>query len=228
MGVPNLPVGTPGLPNAIPYGLATQGLLPGLLPALIDGLTAQGVPADLAATTANNLAGFLANPANAPGGFTGSFEGFNLFNGQPLGLIDAPSAALRTEDTWEIGYKGLIGDRLGVSLDVYNRTIDGSTLFTGISPTYRLNNLDIAGDLLANLDVAGIQSFLANELAALGPDAAAALAAGLTPAVVGGYQQAAAGAEAALLPALQGFGDAGVLAWTPTQELPQGLSLIHI
>ena len=223
LGLPNLPVGTPGLPNAIPYGLATAGLLPDLLPALVAGLTAQGVPADLAATTANNLAAYLANPANAPGGFTGSFEGFNLFNGDDLGLIDAPSAALRTEDTWEIGYKGLIGDRLGVSLDVYNRTIDGATLFTAISPTYRLDGLNIAGDLLNNLDVAGIQSFLANELAALGPDAAAALAAGLTPSVVGGYQAAAAGAEAALLPALQGFAANGILAWTPTQELPQGI-----
>ena len=227
LGVPNLPVGTPGLPNAIPYGLATQGLLPDLLPALVAGLTAQGVPADLAATTANNLAGFLGNPANFPGGFTGEFEGFNLFNGEPLGLIDAPAAALRTEDTWEIGYKGLIGDKLGVSLDLYNRSIDGATLFTGISPTYRLNNLNIAGDLVANIDGAGIQGFLANELAALGPDAAAALAAGLTPVILGGYQAAAAGAEAALLPALQGFGDAGVLAWTPTQELPQGIGPLY-
>ncbi len=227
LGVPNLPVGTPGLPNSISYGLATQGLLPQLLPGVVQGLIAQGVPAELAQSTAANLGAYLGNPANFPGGFTGEFEGFNLFNGEPLGLIDAPAAALRVEDTWEIGYKGLIADKLGVSIDVYNRTIDGATLFTGISPTYRLNNVNIAGDLVSSIDAGGIESFLAGELGALGPDAAGALAAGLTQQVLGGYAAAAAGAEAALLPAIQGFGAAGVLAWTPTQELPQGIGPLY-
>ncbi len=219
LGLPDLPVGTPGLPNAIAYGLATQGLLPELLPALAQGMIAQGVPAELAQNTANNLAGYLANPANFPSGFTGSFEGRNLFNGEPLGLIDAPQATLQIEDTWEFGYKGLFSDKLGVSIDVYNRSIDGSTLFTGISPTYSLSGLNIANDLVNNIDAQGIQNFLQSELAALGA-AAAPLAAGLTQNILGGYTAAAAGAEAALAPALVGLGNAGVMAWTPTQELP--------
>ena len=227
LGVPNLPVGTPGLPNAVAYGLATQGLLPQLLPGVVQGLVAQGVPAELAQSTANNLAAYLGNPVNFPGGFTGEFAGRNLFNDQPLGLIDAPSASLRTEDTWEVGYKGLVGDKLGVTIDVYNRSIDGATLFTGISPTYSLENINIAADLLANIDGGGIESFLAGELGALGPEAAGALAAGLTQQVLAGYQTAAGGAEAALLPAIQGFGAAGVLAWTPTQELPQGIGPLY-
>jgi len=223
-GIPNLPVGTPGLPNAVTYGAATAGFLPVAIPNIIQGLVDAGVPLDVAQNAGNNISGYLANPANAPGGFTGSFEGFNLFNRQPLGLIDAPAAKLRTEDTWEIGYKGLIADKFSVSVDVYNRTIDGATLFTGISPTYQLNNLNIAGDLSSALGADAFANpllqFVTNEFAFLGP-AAEAVAEATVAGIIGGYQNVAApGVEAALLPTLQGLSDAFVLAWTPTQELP--------
>jgi len=223
-GIPNLPVGTPGLPNAVAYGAATSGFLPVAIPQIIEGLVTAGVPLEAAQNAGNNIAGYLANPANAPGGFTGNFEGFNLFNRQPLGLIDAPPAKLRIEDTWEVGYKGLIADKFGISVDVYNRRIEGATLFTGISPTYQLNNLNIAGDLSSALGSDAFRNpllqFVTNEFAFLGPGAGPAAEATVAG-IIGGYQTIAApGAEAALLPTLQGLSDAYVLAWTPTQELP--------
>ncbi len=228
-GIPNLPVGTPGLPNAVAYGAATAGFLPVAIPGIVQGLVDAGVPLDVAQNAGGNISGYLANPANAPGGFTGDFEGFNLFNRQPLGLVDAPAAKLRIEDTWEVGYKGLVADKFGISVDVYNRKITGSTLFTGISPTYQLNNLNIAGDLSSALGAdafAGpLLDFVTNEFAFLGP-AAGPVAEATVAGIIAGYQNVAApGAEAALLPTLQGLSDAFVLAWTPTQELPGNAGL---
>ena len=48
----------------------------------------------------------------------------------------------------------------------------------------------------------------------------------MTTGIQGGYTQAAAATEAAFLPGIQGLGAAGVLAWTPTEQLPNtGLPL---
>lgn len=220
LGLPNLPVGTPGLPNAVTYGAATAGLLPQLLPGIAASLIGNGVPAEQAGAIVADLGAYLANPANFPSGFTGTFEGFNIFNGQPLGLIDAPIASLRKEDTWEVGYKGLIGNKLGVLVDVYNIKTTGATLFTGISPTYRLNNLNIANDLVSSINADGIEAFLFERLGGAANPAAGPTAAALTQAVMGGYASAAAGTEAALGAGLAGFAANGIMAWTPTEQVP--------
>ena len=68
--------------------------------------------------------------AISAGGTTGNFVGINLFNRQPLGLTPAPAAQLRIEDTWEVGYKGLVNNKLALSLDIYNRKIDRLAFYT--------------------------------------------------------------------------------------------------
>ena len=124
-GVPDLPYGTPGLPLAIPYGAVTG--------AVLEGLATQLDPA-----TTQLLTALLTDPANAPAGITGSLVSYNIFNQQPLTPIDAPTAVINITDTYEIGYKGFIADKLGVTLDIYNNRSQGFSLFTAISPTIGL------------------------------------------------------------------------------------------
>lgn len=227
--VPSLPVGTPGLPNAYTYGAvsASAGADPtddlNFVQELVAGLAAQlvggGVDPDQAAAVAGAIGGYLADPANTPGGVTGSFVGINLFNGEPLGLINAPAATLRTEDTWEVGYKGLIANKLGVSLDIYNRKVDGATLFTAISPSWTLQNANYGADLGAAVEGTGIRDFIYNTLGgdnAPDPAVAAATADALTAGIVGAYT---AGGDAAG-GTIDFLSSNGILATTPTEQMP--------
>jgi len=204
----DIPVGTPGLPNAVTYGAVNQGVLSQLIP----GLTG-AVGADLA----NAIQAFLTDPNNTPQGTTGQFYGFNLFNQQPLGLTDAPAASLRTEDTWEVGYKGLIGDKLGVMIDVYNTTVTGSTLFTGISPMYTLlGSENIGGDLGTALANTGIEEYIFNLLGGAANPAAAPTASALTAQIVGAYTAGGNSYAAAVGPLIAG----GIFATSPSDQMP--------
>ena len=216
LGVPNIPVGTPGFPNAFTYGAVSAPVLEQLIPGLIAAMEQGGASPEEAAAFGNAVQGFLVDPANTPGGTSGAFVGINLFNGQPLGLVDAPAATLRTEDTWEFGYKGLIADKLAVGLDVWNITIDGATLFTGISPTYILAGSDLGGDLATAIGETDVRDFMFNLLGgdanpAAGPTADAFLVA---------IQDAYAAGGAGLAPTIQFFSDNGILATTPTEQMP--------
>lgn len=206
-GVPSSPKGTDGLPLAFAFGAVT--------PTILAGFEAQiGVSIDQA--TYDLISGVLTNPAVAGAlGTTGSLQGFNIFNGTPLGVIDAPKTEIRTEDTWEVGYKGLIGGKLGVTLDVYNITAKNFTLFTAISPTYALVGADIPNDL--GNGVAGIvqPQFEAILIGGgMDPATAAATAAGLAAAVNGAYNQGGAGFEGAIAPLM------GTIAITSTDQMP--------
>ena len=121
-----IPVGTAGvgLPLAVPYAATTS--------AVLAGFEAQiGVTIDQA--TYDLIASVLGDATNTPTGSVGQLTpGFNVFNGTPLGTINAPQSDIRTEGTWEVGYKGLLFDKLGVTLDVYNITAKNFTLFTAI------------------------------------------------------------------------------------------------
>ena len=156
---PNLPIDADGIPLSYVQGAVTGAVLP----EVAAGLAAAN---PLFAPLVPVITEFLSNPANFVGGSAGDFVGINLFNREPLGLIDAPKASLRTEDTWEFGYKGLIADKLGVSVDVYNRSIDGATLFTGISPGYSLQN---TGSLASDLGTAVGASLIPTLTASLAP-----------------------------------------------------------
>ena len=211
---PNIPVGTPGFPNAFTYAGVNEGVLAQLIPGIDGALQLGGADAATAAAVAGAIQTYLTDPANAPGGFSGNFAGRNLFTGAPLGLIDAPSAVLRTEDTWEFGYKGLIKDKLAVSLDIYNRNIDGATLFTAISPTYTLADANLGTDLGAAVANDNLRSFIIGVLGGEGNPAAAPTADALLPAIQGAYTAGGDAFAAGIAPLLT------IIGTTPTNAVP--------
>ena len=217
---PNLPIGTPGLPIGFVEGALGGVLEAQVFPAVRAGIIAANPAAEaLVPLIAPGVEEFLLNPANFSSDFTGQFVGINLFNGQPLGLTNAPAAQIRTEDTWEFGYKGLIGNKLGVAVDVYNRRIDGSTLFTGISPSYILQGFDGISDDLAAAVTAKLTPFLVEQLtpfAPLLPASVEEVAGQVAFAYASGYAQAGDGFEAQLAP----LNDNAILATTPTDQVP--------
>ncbi|MEM6318541.1 MAG: TonB-dependent receptor [Bacteroidota bacterium] len=219
---PDVPVGTPGFPNAFTYGAVNDAVLTELTPGIGLALQGGGADAETAAAIAMAIEAYLRDPANTPGGFSGSFFGYNLFNSSvPLGLVNAPAAQLQVEDTWEFGYKGLIGDKLGVAIDVYNRKIDGEAVFNAISPTYALTNANLGADLGAAVVDEDLRTFIFNTL--------------------GGDLNPAAGPTAdALLPAIQGAYTAGgdifqgsvgglfpIIGTTPTNAVPNN-GITHV
>ena len=212
LGGVELPMGTPGLPNAVTYGAVNSAVLAQLIP----GIEAQTGSAALAQA----IQTYLMDPANTPGGTTGQFYGINLFNGQPLGVTNAPAAQLRTEDTWEFGYKGLIDQKLAVSLDVYNRKIDGATLFTAISPSYTLlGSENIGSDLGTAVATQDLEDYIFNILEAGNPGSPANLptAQGLVAAIAGAYTGGGDAFATNIAPLIAG----GILAATPTDQMPQ-------
>ena len=220
---PSLPIGTPGLPVGV-----IQGLVTGAAGEAIQGGVAEQLIAanPLFAGLVPVINDFLNNPANFGQGFTGGFEGFNIFNGQPLGLINAPQATLRTEDTWEIGYKGLIGDKFGVTIDVYNRNIDGATLFTGISPTYRVTGQDgIPGDL-GQAVADQLTPFLIEQLTPFA-DLLPASVEEVAGQIAAGYNAGYAGGAAAVLGSPQILAAFGAIGTTPTDNVPDD-GAVHI
>ena len=216
---PNIPVGTPGWPNAFTYGGVNAAVLAQLTPGIAGALQQGGADAATAGAIAGAIEAYLLDPANSPGGFSGDFSGRNLFTGQPLGLLNAPAAVLRKEDTWELGYKGLLGDKLGVTIDIYNRKIDGASLFTAISPTYTLNNPTLGADLGAAVADEDLRSFISGLFGggALGDGTAAVL----LPAIQGAYTAGGDGFQGAITPLLT------IIGTTSTEQVPNN-GVTHI
>ena len=212
---PNVPVGTPGMPLGFVQGAVTAAAGADILAQVAAGLVAANPTLEALIPAIN---AFLTNPANFADGTTGSLLGINLFNQQPLGTSSAPAAALRKETTWEFGYKGLIANKLAVSLDIYNREIDGATLFTAISPSYGLLGLDQMGTDLGAGVAAKLTPFLVDELTKLGLDInTATVTAGQVAAAYGAGYTAGGNAFAdGIAPLANGF----ILGAVETQEVP--------
>jgi len=238
--LPSIPVGTPGFPNAFTFGAVNAPvqaeLIPGIAANLAAGIAPQleaaGLDAETAAAQAaeqgGQLAGaiqaYLNDPANSPQGFTGNFVGINIFNGEQIGLTSAPSAQIRTEDTWEIGYKGLVADKLGVTIDLYNRNITGSTLFTGISPSWVPVGAQFGADLGTAVGNTGIRDFMFNLLGGDLNPAAGPTADALNAAIIGAYTAGGDGFATNIAPLL---GNA-IFATTPTEQTPQTDGVTHL
>ncbi len=149
-GGATLPAGTTNWPLAVPYG-AVAGLT---LPPLYAGVAANPAYAPLLPLVQNFFSTYV------PGGASGTIEGYNAFNGSAMPTaIGTPSALYGTTTSWEVGYKGLLGDRFAIGLDVYTFARTGSTQFTAIGPTFRLNGAEaipaalgaqVAGDLTSD------------------------------------------------------------------------------
>ena len=132
-GGATLPAGTTNWPLAVPYG-AVAGLV---LPQLYAGVGASPAYAPLLPLVQNFFNSYV------PGGAAGTIEGYNAFNGSPMpNAVGTPSAVLGTTASWEVGYKGLLGDKFAIGLDIYTFARTGSTQFTAIGPTFRLNGAE--------------------------------------------------------------------------------------
>ena len=142
-GGATLPADTTQWPLAVPYG-AVAGLV---LPQLYAGVGANPAYAPLLPLAQNFFNSYV------PSGSSGTIEGYNAFNGSAMPTaIGTPSALLGTTASWELGYKGLLGDKFAIGIDVYTFARTGSTQFTAIGPTFRLNGANgIPSDLGAQV-----------------------------------------------------------------------------
>ena len=170
-GVPDLPVGTPGLPLAVAYGAVAAPTIEGYY---------QGLQAQLGAEAAGGLIpllnGFFNSYAPSQTAFTGSLAPYNIFTGQPMETwTDTPAAEIGTQTSWEVGYKGLVGKKLGLAVDIYTYERKGFDLNTAIGPTFALVGANVAGDL-GNTVAGDLEAYLNQTLpAALTPSVTAAV-----------------------------------------------------
>ena len=124
-----------GLPLAIPYGAVAGASLAGLYAA--------------APTLQPLLAPFFAT-YQGPSGGTGTLSPYNLFNGLPMpSSDDTYGARFGSVSNFELGWTGVIGDRLKLSADIYTYENKGFTYFQAIGQTFALVGSDIPNDLAA-------------------------------------------------------------------------------
>ena len=203
-GFPSLPLDTPGLPLALPYGAVTPTVLQFLGPQL--GSDPLGIIPFL--------------QSFVPQGTTGTFVGFNIFDGTPLTPQNNAPLPVASETTYEIGYSGFIQNKLKLTIDVYNRSIDGALQFTALAPAYSLIGADSGGGLAAEVGAA-----LTTHLVGLGvpQEVAAGTAAGIAAAYAGagaGFDDPVTGVGA--LYALIGAAESGIGA------VPLDDDIVHI
>jgi len=245
-----LPADATGLPAAFLYGAiagqpgAIQGL-GGLLGQTIVGMMGGPTnPLALQAAQAAGLAfgGWAQSPATVGGLFQenlGMFYKYNLFTQEsmmnPDGsavLDDTPGSQPSFTNTIEVGYSGLLFDKLKVAVDFYTYEVQGFTQFTAVGPTVGL--IDSPADLAAGLlgSAAGIDeipgqfgTIIANNFAS------STFAAGLDPMTraiaVGFLQQAFTGAGASALGAVPASAYAALGA-IETNRVPQNDGIVHI
>ena len=242
LGGTPIPQGSTSIPNAILAGALTQlgatqatiatiNSIPSLAPfsgivqstlsnpaALLGALAAQG-----------NSSGLLGRPT-ADGGFAPG-EGYNVFNGQPLPAgSDTGAAVLNTLSSFEVGYKGVIGDKLSVAVDFYTYERQGFTQFTAIGPAYAYVPdttpateggafaLDVASAIAPLITTPVVQALTA-QLGAAG----AALAPGVIQGLAGVTGSVFAGAQGTLpAEALAVFGT------IESDRVPQGDGVTHL
>ena len=208
-GVPDLPFGTPGLPLSIPYALTVEAVAAGVLEAFAaDPATAGLVPVAQA---------FFSDPANAPGGVTGAFSLYNIFTGGELSeLVPTSAGRIGTLNSWEVGYKGLIADKLSVAIDIYTVERIGFTQFTAVGPTVALVGADIPNDL-GNAVATDFAAYLVAN-AGLDAETAAAIAAP----VGAGFNAAGVSADESLSPLYSIFGA------VESDRVPQNDGIAHV
>ena len=158
-GGATIPQGSTTVPNAYLYGALLSN------PATIAGASAQYAANPLLAGlrglegSLNPTLGAIGSPAldfesillaamgatslSATGNF-GTLTPYNLQDQTPMSgtPIGAGSSKLATINSFEVGYNGIIGDKLKVMVDFYTYEVKGFTQFTAIGPTFRLGDFD--------------------------------------------------------------------------------------
>lgn len=211
--------GSDQLPLGYAFGAVNAPVSAGIAAALLaDPNTAPLEP--LVTSLLNNI-----DPASL-GFYSEGLYGRNIFDNTPLGVIDAPISKISTGDQFEVGYKGLVKNKLGVTLDVYHIIEKNNSQFTAISPVYTLQNITDANTGLGaelGVAVAGAikDQFIAGLVAAGQPQAVAeGTYAALEPSLIGAY--AAGGGQVAASLAAAPF-----IATRPTDQSPDN-GFVHI
>ncbi len=188
-------LGTGGLTNEFVHTFAA-GSLQGAMEALgLGGFIPAIAPILADAPTGNNGVFIGVNAFEAPG--SAGFINNNLTN-TIVGKIGSVK-------TYEIGYSGLLGDKMGASLDFYRITSRGGSDFTAIAPLIGLQNFSQdpfvakAGELIAALAGAGLPVENATALVSQ-----------------------AYGGTAALIPNFYGTGT------VESDQVPQGDGIVHV
>jgi len=155
-----------GLPLAIPYGAVASASLAGLYAA--------------APTLAPVLNPFFAT-YQGPSGGSGTLSPYNLFNGEAMpSSDDTYGARFGSVSNFELGWTGVIGDKLKLSADIYTYENKGFTYFQAVGQTFALVGSDIPNDLAAAV------------MADVTPYVTSAVTPGVTAAVTTAYQGIAA------------------------------------
>jgi outer membrane receptor for ferrienterochelin and colicins len=201
-----IPEGLNQLPLGVAYGATAGPVLAGITAALDGNPLLPIVTAVLGGINPAAL-GLYSEPLGA---------GYNVFDGTPLTKINAPVTALSTNDAYEIGYKGLIKNKLAVTVDLYRITEKNNSQFTAISPSYRIEDVSKIGSELGAAIVAQIEApMIAALMANAGMDQATAEAtfAAIAPTLGGAYAAGGNGFAAAI-------GTASAHAASPTDQIP--------
>ena len=157
-----LPINTPGLPLAAIWQFPTAGTTLGA--ATQAGLFAQLAGSAEGAVLKDPLTTFFSSVFDPTfgGGTSGSLFPYNL--AQSLGTLlsggtnlspwDQSQAGAQRADigyarSFEVGYKGLWGDKLSVAVDFYTYSRSGFTSYQSISPTFALVGANPGADLAA-------------------------------------------------------------------------------
>ena len=157
-----LPINTPGLPLAAVWQFPTAGTTLGA--ATQAGLFAQLAGTATGAVLQGPLTTFFTSVFDPTfgGGTSGSLFPYNLANslgellsgGSNLTPWDQSQAGANRADigyarSFEVGYKGLWGDKLSVAVDFYTYSRSGFTAYQSISPTFALVGANPGADLAA-------------------------------------------------------------------------------
>lgn len=219
-----IPQATPGLPLGVPYGAILTPTLGGLRaafatnPALVP--LAGFEDALVAFFDGSQPALGLGTPWSGPAGFTGSLFQYELLSaaggGTPtpfdISTAGTSKSKIQTLNSWEIGYNGIIGEKLKVAVDVYTYARKGFTQYTDVGPTVGVLGTDVPGQLSSQAAAAVLAS----------PALRAVVTGGLTPIVTAG---ATAQVDAAYALVAAGAGvdvavvNAGLVAGYPARDL---------
>jgi len=163
-GDKDLPANIGGMPLAIAY----MGIAPAISAAfggaqvgdiINGGLQASTNPAAAAIKPFGPALATFMNNYTGPTGTTGSLYNYNVFDlsasvaeGRLPEAFDpsqsgANKSSIGTVNQFEVGYKGLITDKLALTVDVYTYARTGFTNFTAVGPTIALVGADVKTDL---------------------------------------------------------------------------------
>ena len=191
----DFPTSITGLPLIVPYNAIKEGAdaaINGFIAGGINPLTMAPDPAvaslqPLLPVINAFLSGYAGPAANQMTGSLYAYDVFDLANAAAEGrlprafnaaLSGAEKSKIEYQNSFEVGYKGIWEDKLGVSVDFYTYERKGFTQFAAVGPSYWL--------------IADAATMTSDMATAVGTDAAAGLTAPVTAALTGQYALLAA------------------------------------